>query len=184
MGGQIALEMYEQETIKKDEKCECGHDHNHKNKILSLTLISTTPKFVGTDDFKVGMNKAVFHKFRKGIEKDTDKAMDDFYTLIFPKGGDNKKLINELKTQNSGSMVLDLCMDGFEKADERRILSKVSVPTLILTGDNDEIIDPKASMYLSQEIKGSKLKICKGAGHAPFLTKEKEVIDELRTFLG
>jgi len=179
MGGQIALEMYEQKSRHKCEDPECGH-----NPIGSLILISATPKFVISDDFPVGMNKAVFNKFKNGVNGSADRSMDEFYKLIFSKNEDSGKYIEDLQKQTPGQKTLSGCMESFERSDERKTLSKITVPTLIMTGDSDAIIDPKASMYLSQEIKNSTLKIFKGAGHAPHLTREKEIIDELSRFLG
>ncbi len=193
MGGEIALEMYKQ---KAREKCkdlpasqgealqagpECKHDHNS---ISELILISSTPKFTASDDFKIGMNLAVFKKFKKGIESDAEKTMDDFYKMIFAKGEDPSKYIEELKKMTPPQNTLQDCMESFERFDERKAMPMISVPTLVITGDKDEVIDPKASMYLAQEIKGSKLKVLKGAGHAPHLTREAEVMDELTGFLG
>jgi pimeloyl-ACP methyl ester esterase len=179
MGGQIALEMYEQKSRHKCEDPECGHNH-----IGSLILISSTPKFVISDDFPVGMNKAVFNKFKNGVNGSADRSMDDFYKLIFSKNEDSGKYIEDLKKQTPEQKTLSGCMESLERSDERKTLSKITVPTLIVTGDSDATIDPKASMFLSQEIKDSALKIFKGAGHAPHLTREKEMIDELSRFLG
>jgi pimeloyl-[acyl-carrier protein] methyl ester esterase len=179
MGGQIALEMFKQKSSHKcqDEQC-------HHNPIESLILISSTPKFVESKDFRIGMNKAVFNKFKKGIKNDTSKTMDDFYGLIFSKEEDSSDHLNFIKSLVPSPQTLFDCMESFEKFDERNILPGVSIPTLIISGDKDGIISPKASMYMSQEIKGSVIKIFKDCGHAPFLIKEKEVVDELSRFLG
>lgn len=179
MGGQIALEMYEQ-SIKKcaDEKCD--HDHSL---IESLILVSTTPKFVGSDDFPAGMNKAVFQKFKKGVNEHAERSMEDFYKLIFSKKEDPGRHIDDLKKQMPKQKTLTDCMESFEKSDERKTLPKITVPTLIVTGDSDEIINYKASMFMSQEIKNSALKVFKGAGHAPHLTREKEMMDEISKFI-
>jgi pimeloyl-[acyl-carrier protein] methyl ester esterase len=178
MGGQIALEMLKQKSAHKCDDPGCSH-----NPIGSLILISSTPKFVCSDDFSVGMNKAVFNKFKKGINEHTDSSMDDFYKLVFSNGEEGGKYIDDMKKQMPSHKTLSSCMESFEKSDERSVLPKIEVPTLMITGNSDRIIDPKASMYLSQEIKGSKLKILKGAGHAPHLTREKEVENEIREFI-
>jgi len=178
MGGQIALEMLKQKSAHKCDDPGCSH-----NPIGSLILISSTPKFVCSDDFSVGMNKAVFNKFKKGINEHTDSSMDDFYKLVFSNGEEGGKYIDDMKKQMPSHKTLSSCMESFEKSDERSVLPKIEVPTLMITGNSDRIIDPKASMYLSQEIKGSKLKILKGAGHAPHLTREKEVENEIIEFI-
>jgi len=167
MGGQIALEM-----IRQDPK-----------PIQSLILLSTTPKFVESKAFKIGMNRAMFNKFKKGIKDDVSKTMNGFYDLIFSKGEDTSKYIPDLKSQVPSPQTLLACMESFEKYDKRDVLPSISVPTLIICGDSDRVIDPKASLYMSQEIKGSIIKVFHGAGHAPHLTRETEVIDELSRFL-
>jgi pimeloyl-ACP methyl ester esterase len=179
MGGQIALEMYEQ-SIKKCADDKCDHDHSL---IESLILVSTTPKFVASEDFKEGMNKAVFDKFRKGLKDNSEKTMSDFYRLMFSDKEDAPMYLSSIQTQTPSQKTLLDCMDSFEKFDERKTLPKISVPTLIMTGDSDEIINYKASMFMSQEIKNSELKVFKGAGHAPHLTREKEIIDEIAKFI-
>jgi len=177
MGGQIALEMYKQKSGHKCGDPGCSH-----NPIESLILVSSTPKFVASDDFSVGMNKAVFHKFKKGINEHADISTDEFYKLVFSKNEDSGKYIDDLKKQTPKQKTLSSSMESFEKFDERNILLKITVPTLIMTGDSDGVIDPKASMFMSQEINNSSLRLFKGAGHAPHLTREAEVIDELAKF--
>jgi pimeloyl-[acyl-carrier protein] methyl ester esterase len=178
MGGQIALEMLKQKSAHKCDDPGCGH-----NPIGSLILISSTPKFVNSDDFPVGMNKAVFNKFKKGLKDSPEKTMSDFYHLMFSDNEDLSLYLSGIQTQTPSHNTLLNSMESFEKSDERNVLPKISVPTLIITGDSDAIIDPKASMFLSQEIKNSTLKVFKGAGHAPHLTREKEVADEIREFI-
>ena len=168
MGGQIALEMYKQKP----------------ELIRSLVLISSTPKFVASDDFEQGMNEAVFSKFKKGLKNDPKRTMDDFYSLMFAEKEEAGKYLPSLITQTPSLTTLNECMESFEKFDERDILEDVNVPALILTGDSDKIVDMKASEYMSGKAKNSILKIFKGAGHAPHLTREEEVIDELTGFLG
>ncbi|MFH1709968.1 MAG: alpha/beta fold hydrolase [bacterium] len=179
MGGQIALEMYKQKSIHN-----CKDEHCSHNPIGSLILISSTPKFVESDDFPVGMNKAVFNKFKKGLKDRTEKTMSDFYRLMFSSNEDVSVYLSSIQTQTPSLAALTECMESFELSDERDVLSKITVPTLIMTSDKDEIVSPKASMYMSQEIKNSALKIFKGAGHAPHLTREKEVTDEISKFIG
>lgn len=205
MGGQIALEMYRQQLKlskhehKHDQKnCDCGHDHRHENKdhechayrqagdkinISSLILVSTTPKFVEKDDFPAGMNKAIFSKFCKKVKGSPDKALEEFYGLMF---NDNEKALmnlEELKKMRPSDETLNACMMNFEDKDERGVLPQIVIPTLIMTGDSDRIVNFKASMYMSQEIKTSTLKVFKDTGHAPFITREKEMIEELNAFI-
>jgi pimeloyl-[acyl-carrier protein] methyl ester esterase len=201
MGGQIALEMYRQqlklskfEHKHEHKSCDCGHEHDHVHdkdncecgemNISSLILVSTTPKFVASDDFPAGMNKAFFSKFRKKVKESPDKALEEFYGLMF---NDNEKALmkpEELKKMRPSDDTLNACMMSFEDKDERGVLPQIAVPTLIICGDSDRIVAPKASMYMSQEIRSSTLKVLKNTGHAPFISREKEMIEEINAFIG
>ena len=178
MGGQIALEMYKHKLLHKCDDPGCKHDPIEK-----LILISSTPKFVESDDYKIGMNKAVFNKFKKGIKDDTEKTMEGFYELIFSKGEDASKYIPSLKPLVPSPKTLIDCMESFERFDERKVLPQITVPTLIIAGDADKVIDPKCSMYMSQEIKNSALRVYNNAGHAPFITNEEAVIEDVGRFI-
>lgn len=191
MGGQVALEMLKHSKNRnetEEETCDCGRPHHHEHKqghIASLILVSATPKFVASDDFKIGMNAAVFKKFLKNIESGHEKALADFFRLMFTKEEeDGSKYVDELMKYIPSQETLKECMDSFKRFDERHVLPAINIPTLIMAGDSDKIIDPKASFYMSQEIKNSSLKIYKSAGHAPHITREKEMIDEISKFLG
>ncbi|MCL4546875.1 MAG: alpha/beta hydrolase [Candidatus Marsarchaeota archaeon] len=63
------------------------------------------------------------------------------------------------------------------------ILAKITVPTLIIWGEMDKIIDPKYAEIFNKRIKNSKVKILKGAGHTPHYTNTKEFIDILSNFI-
>ena len=181
MGGQIALEMVRQKSLEKCDDEHCHHDHPTIDKLI---LVSSTPKFVASDDFPEGMNKAVFGKFEKGLKIDLKKTMHDFYHLVFSDCENAAPHLSSFQAQTPSPETINACMEGFESFDARNFLKDVKVPTLIIAGDNDKVIDRKASKFLADNIKGSELKILKGAGHAPHLTREEEMIDEISKFLG
>src|ERR671936_643622 len=58
------------------------------------------------------------------------------------------------------------CIKAFSETDFTEDLKKFDVPTLILHGDDDQIVPIGASAMLSSKlVKGSLLKIYKGAPH-------------------
>jgi pimeloyl-ACP methyl ester carboxylesterase len=66
---------------------------------------------------------------------------------------------------------------------ERR-LSRIRVPTLVITGDEDKLVPHQNSLRLSQLIPHAQLLILRGAGHAFPLEREDEVVSALERFLG
>jgi len=77
------------------------------------------------------------------------------------------------------------CIKAFSETDLTEDLKKFDVPTLILHGDDDQIVPIGASALLSSKIvKGAKLVIYKGAPHGMCSTLKDRVNEELLTFIG
>jgi non-heme chloroperoxidase len=76
------------------------------------------------------------------------------------------------------------CIEAFSETDFTEDLKKFKVPTLVLHGDDDQIVPIGASALLSSKlIKGSTLKIIPGAPHGMCSTLKDEVNAELLAFL-
>jgi non-heme chloroperoxidase len=72
------------------------------------------------------------------------------------------------------------CVRAFSETDFTEDLKKFDVPTLILQGDDDQIVPYADAALLSAKlIKSSKLKIIKGAPHGVCTTLKDEVNAEL-----
>ena len=76
------------------------------------------------------------------------------------------------------------CIKAFSETDTTEDLKKFDVPTLILHGDDDQIVPIGASAMLSSKIvKNAKLKVYKGAPHGMCTTQKNEVNDDLLAFI-
>src|SRR5262249_36788868 len=76
------------------------------------------------------------------------------------------------------------CIKAFSETDLTEDLKKIDVPTLILHGDDDQIVPIGASALLSSKIvKGSKLVIVPGAPHGMCSTLKDRVNEELLSFI-
>ena len=76
------------------------------------------------------------------------------------------------------------CIKAFSETDFTEDLKKFDVPTLILHGDDDQIVPIQASALLSSKIiKDAKLKIYKGAPHGMCTTLKDEVNVDLLAFI-
>jgi non-heme chloroperoxidase len=76
------------------------------------------------------------------------------------------------------------CIKAFSETDLTEDLKRFDVPTLILHGDDDQIVPIADSALLSAEIvKGSKLVVYKGAPHGMCTTLKDRVNEELLGFI-
>ena len=76
------------------------------------------------------------------------------------------------------------CIKAFSETDQTDDLKKIDVSTLILHGDDDQIVPIGASaMKSSKLIQKSKLKIYKGGAHGMCTTQKDEVNKDLLEFI-
>ena len=75
------------------------------------------------------------------------------------------------------------CIKAFSETDQTEDLKKMDVPTLIMHGDDDQIVPFAASAALQAKlIKGATLKVYKGASHGLCTTLKDEVNEDLLAF--
>jgi non-heme chloroperoxidase len=75
------------------------------------------------------------------------------------------------------------CIKAFSETDFTEDLKKIDVATLILHGDDDQIVPIGAAALLSSKIvKGAILKVIPGAPHGLCTTLKNQVNEELLAF--
>jgi len=76
------------------------------------------------------------------------------------------------------------CIKAFSETDFTEDLKKFDVPTLVLHGDDDQIVPIGASAMLSSKmVKGATLKVIPGAPHGLCSTLKEQINAELFAFL-
>jgi non-heme chloroperoxidase len=76
------------------------------------------------------------------------------------------------------------CVKAFSETDTTEDLKKFDVPTLIMHGDDDQIVPIGASALLSSKIvKGAVLKVYKGLPHGMCQTEKNRINEDLLAFL-
>ncbi len=76
------------------------------------------------------------------------------------------------------------CVKAFSETDQTEDLKKFDVPTLILHGDDDQIVPiADAAMLSSKLVKGAKLKVYPGAPHGMCTTLKNQVNEDLLAFI-
>lgn len=77
----------------------------------------------------------------------------------------------------------DLQFQDFAEFDGSKALSQIKCPTLVLTGDLDQLIRPQNSEMLAQLIPGAKLVIIPGGGHRVLWEAVEKCTDLISGFL-
>ena len=76
------------------------------------------------------------------------------------------------------------CIKAFSETDLTEDLKKFDVPTLIMHGDDDQVVPIGASAMLSSKIvKNAVLKVYKGAPHGLAWTMKDKINEDLLAFV-
>jgi len=76
------------------------------------------------------------------------------------------------------------CIKAFSETDFTEDLTKIDVPTLVLHGDDDQIVPIADSALLSAKlVKGATLKVIAGGPHGMCSTLKDQINAELLAFL-
>lgn len=133
---------------------------------------------------------AEFDRVRAGVLADRSQFFKDlsatFYGANRPGAWASQGLQDSFWLQGMRASlkgVLD-CIEAFSETDFTEDLEKFDVPTLIMHGDDDQIVPIGASAMLSSKIvKGSTLKIYPGASHGLCSTHKDQVNGDLLAFV-
>lgn len=71
-----------------------------------------------------------------------------------------------------------------ERADSRPLLGSIAIPTLVLTGEGDQVIPPAMSKEIADGIPGASLTVIEKSGHFPAMEQPESVKRALEDWLG
>jgi non-heme chloroperoxidase len=136
-----------------------------------------------------GLPKEAFDHIRAGVLADRSQFFKDLPTPFYGANRPGAKVSQGLRDsfwlqgmQAGFNAVID-CIKAFSETDFTEDLKRFNVPTLVLHGDDDQIVPIGASAMLSSKmIKGATLKVYPGAPHGMCSTLKDQVNTELLTF--
>ena len=160
-------------------------------RVAKAVLIGAVPPLMlKTKANPEGTPIEVFDQLRAGVQADRSQFFKDlslpFYGYNRP-GAKVSEGVREsfwLQSMLAGFPAAYFCIKAFSETDQTEDLKKFDVPTLILHGDDDQIVPIQASAMLSSKlIKGAVLKVYKGAPHGMCTTLKDEVNADLLAFI-
>ena len=161
------------------------------NRVAKAVLIGAVPPLMlKTSANPGGLPVEAFDQIRAGVLADRSQFWKDlsmpFYGYNRP-GAKVSEGVREsfwLQSMMAGFPASYFCIKAFSETDLTEDLKKFDVPTLIMHGDDDQIVPIGASAMLSSKlIKNSQLKIYKGGSHGICQTQKDEVNEDLFAFL-
>lgn len=166
-------------------------------RVSRAVLAAAVPPYLykSDDNPDGGLDDATIAGFQAGVTTDRSAFLEEFTKNFFSAG---KKLVG------SGSLVSDTfredsrqiaagaspkgtldCITAFGKTDFRADVAAVTVPTLVIHGDSDQVVPFEVSGKRSHEaIAGSQLVVVEGGPHGVNATHPEQFNAALLAFLG
>jgi len=159
-------------------------------RVAKAVLIGAVPPLMlKTPGNPGGLPIEVFDQIRANVVADRSQFFKDlsmeFYGYNRP-GANISEGVREsfwLQGMMAGFPAAYFCIQAFSETDFTEDLKKIDVPTLILQGDDDQIVPIADSALLSAKIvKNATLKVYKGAPHGMCTTHKNQVNEDLLAF--
>jgi non-heme chloroperoxidase len=159
-------------------------------RVSKAVLIGAVPPLMlKTEANPGGLPKDVFDGIRAGVAGDRSQFYKDLALPFFGYNRDNAKksqgVIDTFWAQGMLGGILGhyLCVKEFSEVDYTEDLKKFDVPTLILHGDDDQIVPIDAAGRLSAKIvKNATLKVYPGGAHGMCVVEADKVNADLLEF--
>jgi len=164
--------------------------HGTKRVSKAVLISAVPPLMVKTPANPAGAPIAVFDEIRAEVLKDRSQYFRDlsapFYGANRPGSNVSQGLRDSFWLQGmiAGHKACYDCIKAFSETDFTEDLKKFDVPTLILHGDDDQIVPiGAAALQSSKIVKGAILKVIPGAPHGMCSTLKDQINAELLGFL-
>jgi non-heme chloroperoxidase len=164
--------------------------HGTKRVAKAVLIGAIPPLMLKTPANPGGLPIDVFDGLRASVVADRSKFWKDLSLPFYGYNRPGAKISEGVRdsfwwqSMMAGFPASYFCIKAFSETDTTEDLKKFDVPTLILHGDDDQIVPIGAAAMISSKIvKGAILKVYKGAPHGMCTTLKDEVNAELLAFL-
>ena len=164
--------------------------HGTKRVAKAVLIASVPPLMVKTPGNPGGVPLSVFDGLRAGVQSDRSQF---FKELTFPISGYNRpgaktsEGVREsfwLQGMMAGFPAAYFCIKAFSETDQTEDLKRMNIPTLVIQGDDDQIVPfANAAALQAKLLPNATLKVYKGAPHGLCTTMKDQVNEDLLAFI-
>lgn len=164
--------------------------HGSKRVVKVVFIAAVWPLMVKTAANPGGVPMEAFDGIRGGLHADRSQLFKDVSIPFFGANRPGSTVSQGLRDSfwrqgmEAGLKGVYDCVKAFSETDFTEDLKKIDVPTLILHGDDDQIVPiADTSMLSARLLKNATLKVYKGASHGLYSTHKDQVNEDLLAFI-
>lgn len=158
-------------------------------RMRGAVLLGGTPRFVATGEWSCAMAESEFQAFKARCGTAPETTLQQFLGLQVLGSEQRGSTLRVLRKTLAAAPETDrqALLGGLEvlqQTDLRPALAGVPCPVLWLSGEQDQLTPAAAARRSAAAMTHSRVECLPGAGHAPFISHEGEVADQVsRWFL-
>ena len=164
--------------------------HGTKRVAKAVLIGAVPPLMLKTATNPGGIPMDAFDQMRASVQADRSQFFKDltlpFYGYNRP-GAKVSEGVREsfcFQGMMCGMPAAYFCIKAFSETDQYEDLKKIDVPTLVVHGDDDQIVPIANSALLTAKlVKGATLQVYKGASHGLCTTHKDQINEELLAFI-
>jgi non-heme chloroperoxidase len=161
------------------------------SRVAKAVLVSAIPPLMlKTETNPDGLPIEVFDELRAGLIADPSQFYRDLAAPFFGANRPGSEVSQGaqdafwFQSEQAGLKNAYECIKAFSETDLTEDLKRFDVPTLIIHGDDDQIVPIVASALISSKIvEDATLKVYEGAPHGLAVTHKDRLNDDLLTFI-
>lgn len=156
----------------------------YPDRVQSLMLVASTPKFVATVDWPHAMPLTTFTSFAKQFAASPQATMKQFAALQALRSKSSKQIMQALEHASAKDLkTIAWGLRWLQEADLRETCLAKDIPITLLQGENDQVSSLTAAEHTVEIWERVQLYKIANAGHAPFLSHPQQFIDQVKTML-
>jgi len=160
-------------------------------RVAKAVLVGAIPPLMlQTDANPEGLPRSVFDELRGNVERDRSQFWKDLSAPFYGANREGSTVSQGLRDSfwlmgmTVGFKAAYDCIKAFSETDQTEDCTMIDVPTLIIHGDDDQIVPIVAAANKSSKlIKNSTLHVYKGAPHGLTATHQDEFNADLLAFI-
>jgi non-heme chloroperoxidase len=164
--------------------------HGEKRVSKAAFVASVTPFLLQTETNPHGAPASVFDGMRAAVQADRSQWNKEvtmpYYSYNRPGARLSEGVREDYWRQGmaTGILAADYAITAFSETDFREDLAKISVPTLVVHGSDDQIVPIEISGSLTADlVKHAKLEVYQGGSHGLLITQKDRLNADLLAFL-
>lgn len=164
--------------------------HGTKRVSKAVLIGAVPPLMLKTPANPAGLPIEVFDQQRAAVQADRSKFWEDLSLPFYGYNRPGAKISEGVRKSfwrqcmMAGFPASYFCIKAFSETDLTEDLKRFDIPTLILHGDDDQIVPIVASAMISSKIvRNAELKVYKGSPHGMCTTEKDRVNQELLAFI-